>query len=156
MISVSLGRSLAHSLLRISLVRAFLISLFILAVGLSTHANGSTIVVPSGGNLQAVINFAQCGDRRVLQAGATYQGKYALTEEAGPNVEIYELLRFTLRRALDLLFLIVMLVSVYLAALLKSYFVKQYEQIGKPKRKTRRKVRDGDNEELQNSQERHK
>jgi len=35
-------------------------------------ANAATIVVPAGGNIQAAINTALCGDTIVLQAGATY------------------------------------------------------------------------------------
>src|SRR5208337_3354837 len=41
-----------------------------------TPAPGSTISVPTGGNLQAALNSANCGDTIALQAGATYTGLF--------------------------------------------------------------------------------
>src|SRR5208337_5324989 len=41
-----------------------------------TPAPGSTISVPAGGNLQAALNSANCGDTIALQAGATYTGLF--------------------------------------------------------------------------------
>ncbi|MBV8478401.1 MAG: hypothetical protein JOZ36_17220 [Acidobacteria bacterium] len=44
----------------------------------NTPAPGSTIHVAAGASLQAVLNGAQCGDTVSLQAGALYQGSFAL------------------------------------------------------------------------------
>lgn len=44
---------------------------------------GSTIVVNSGGDLQAAINAAQLGDKIVLEAGATWVGNYTLPAKSG-------------------------------------------------------------------------
>ena len=44
----------------------------------NTPAPGSTISVPSGGNLQAALNSANCGDTVALQAGATFSGRFTL------------------------------------------------------------------------------
>src|SRR5215813_3282895 len=41
-------------------------------------AAASTIVVPAGGDLQAALNTAQCGDQVVLQAGASFSGNFIL------------------------------------------------------------------------------
>jgi len=43
-----------------------------------TPAPGNTISVPAGGNLQAVLNDANCGDTIQLQAGATFNGLFTL------------------------------------------------------------------------------
>ena len=43
-----------------------------------TPAPGSVITVNAGGNLQSVLNNAQCGDVIQLQAGATFTGPYKL------------------------------------------------------------------------------
>jgi len=43
-----------------------------------TPAPGSTISVPAGGNLQAALNSARCGDTIALQAGATFTGRFTL------------------------------------------------------------------------------
>ncbi len=43
-----------------------------------TPAPGSTISVPSGGDLQTALNNANCGDTIQLQAGATFSGQYTL------------------------------------------------------------------------------
>jgi hypothetical protein len=42
----------------------------------NTPAPGSTITVNSGGNLQAALNSASCGDTIQLQAGATFAGQF--------------------------------------------------------------------------------
>jgi hypothetical protein len=41
-----------------------------------TPASGSVITVDAGGNLQAALNSAQCGDTIKLQAGATFTGTF--------------------------------------------------------------------------------
>jgi hypothetical protein len=41
-------------------------------------ARSATIVVPAGGDLQAALNAASCGDDLVLQAGATFSGNFTL------------------------------------------------------------------------------
>jgi len=50
----------------ISLVKCNIIVLALIS-GITT-ANAATIVVPAGGNLQAAINAAQCGDIVSVQA----------------------------------------------------------------------------------------
>jgi hypothetical protein len=42
----------------------------------STPAPGNTTTVNAGGDLQAALNNANCGDTILLQAGAVFQGKY--------------------------------------------------------------------------------
>lgn len=42
----------------------------------NTPASGSTITVNAGGDLQAALNNAKCGDTIQLQAGATFTGKF--------------------------------------------------------------------------------
>jgi hypothetical protein len=49
----------------------------------SQAARAATIVVPSGGNLQAALNAAQPGDTIVLQAGAIYTGPFTLPHKTG-------------------------------------------------------------------------
>jgi hypothetical protein len=46
-------------------------------------AAGSTIRVPSGGNLQNALNAAQPGDTILLQAGATFTGNFVLPVKSG-------------------------------------------------------------------------
>lgn len=46
-------------------------------------AIGSTIRIPSGGDLQAAINDAKAGDIIELQAGATFKGNYTLPVKSG-------------------------------------------------------------------------
>ena len=48
--------------------------IFIQSLMANTPAPGGTIVVPAGGNLQAALNSANCGDTITLQAGATFPG----------------------------------------------------------------------------------
>jgi hypothetical protein len=48
-------------------------------------AAGSTIRVPSGGNLQDALNAAQPGDTILLQAGATYTGNFVLPVKSGAS-----------------------------------------------------------------------
>jgi hypothetical protein len=43
-----------------------------------TPAPGSTVTVNAGGDLQAALNSANCGDTVSLQAGATFSGKFEL------------------------------------------------------------------------------
>ncbi len=43
-----------------------------------TPATGSIIAVSAGGDLQAALNRAQCGDQIELQAGATFTGLFTL------------------------------------------------------------------------------
>ena len=47
-----------------------------------TPAPGSIISVPAGGNLQNVINNAQCGQTIALQAGAVYTGFFTFPDKA--------------------------------------------------------------------------
>jgi len=47
-----------------------------------TPANGSTIQVGSGGNLQTALNSANCGDTIELAAGATFSGQFTLPAKA--------------------------------------------------------------------------
>src|SRR5215469_984586 len=44
----------------------------------NTPAPGNTISVPSGGNLQAALDSANCGDTVALRAGATFSGRFTL------------------------------------------------------------------------------
>jgi hypothetical protein len=48
----------------------------------STPAPGHTIAVNAGGDLQAALNNASCGDTIALQAGATFHGKYVFPAKA--------------------------------------------------------------------------
>ena len=48
-------------------------------------AQAATIVVPSGGDLQAALNAAQAGDTIVLGAGATYTGTFTLPVKSGSS-----------------------------------------------------------------------
>src|ERR1043166_6922409 len=43
----------------------------------------ATLVVPSGGDLQAAINNAAPGDTIILDAGATYRGPFTLPKKTG-------------------------------------------------------------------------
>ena len=56
------------SLGRLFLISATLTSILIFANG----ARAATIVVPPGGDFQAALNAANCGDVIVLSAGSTY------------------------------------------------------------------------------------
>src|SRR5258705_2255230 len=47
-------------------------------VGSSNSARAATIVVPGGGDLQAAIDVANCGDEIVLEPGATFSGNFTL------------------------------------------------------------------------------
>src|SRR5882724_12133748 len=80
MIPIFQNRFFTKYQIRSSLRASFLFSLFILVSGLSLSTKASTIVVPTGGNLQAGINASQCGDRIVLQAGGTWDGTYILPD----------------------------------------------------------------------------
>lgn len=44
----------------------------------STPAPGKTVSVPAGGNVQAALNAANCGDTIQLQAGASFVGSFTL------------------------------------------------------------------------------
>ena len=48
----------------------------------NTPSPGTTISVPSGGNLQTALNSANCGDTIVLQAGAVFGGKFVFPAKA--------------------------------------------------------------------------
>jgi hypothetical protein len=47
-----------------------------------TPAPGQTIAVPAGGNFQAALNKANCGDTITLQAGATFGGVFTFPQKA--------------------------------------------------------------------------
>ena len=47
-------------------------------MALHDKASAATIAVPVGGDLQAAINAANCGDEIILQAGATFAGNFIL------------------------------------------------------------------------------
>src|SRR5262245_16002640 len=51
---------------------ALLVMLVLLFAGSLINAHAATIVVPAGGNVQAAVNAAQCGDTIALQAGASF------------------------------------------------------------------------------------
>ncbi len=63
----SLGR-----LFKQSLVSSVTISILVLLMGISSSAKAATIVVGAGGDLQAALNAAQCGDTVVLDTNATF------------------------------------------------------------------------------------
>src|SRR5437667_3070118 len=54
--------------------RSFLLAIvsILILVGLGSSAKASTIVVGAGGDLQAALNAAQCGDTVVLDATASF------------------------------------------------------------------------------------
>src|SRR6476620_4889609 len=60
-------------------VFAILLTLFISA----SATLAATLVVPSGGDLQAAINSAAPGDTIILDAGATYRGPFTLPKKTG-------------------------------------------------------------------------
>ena len=64
---------------RINNAFAILLTLFIFA----SASLAATIVVPSGGDLQAAINSAVPGDTIVLDAGGTYRGPFTLPKKSG-------------------------------------------------------------------------
>jgi Putative Ig domain len=51
----------------------------------NTPAPGTTIVVPTGGNLQAALNNATCGETIKLTAGATFKGLFTLPSKPCDN-----------------------------------------------------------------------
>jgi hypothetical protein len=58
--------------------------LFIIAaMATAFHAEGATVVVRSGDNLQAALNAAQPGDTLMLEAGATFIGNFVLPVKNG-------------------------------------------------------------------------
>src|SRR5262245_16179127 len=59
-------------------------ALLILFISASTSF-AATLVVPSGGDLQAAINNAAPGDTIVLEAGATYRGPFTLPKKTGDS-----------------------------------------------------------------------
>lgn len=63
------ARPLFKSILTISVL---------LFCGLADKASAATIAVPVGGDFQAAINAANCGDEIILQAGATFAGNFIL------------------------------------------------------------------------------
>ena len=64
----SLGRLLRPSFF----TSAITISILILFAGVSSAAHASTIVIGAGGDLQAALNAAQCGDTIIAEANATF------------------------------------------------------------------------------------
>lgn len=54
------------------------VTILLLLVGASRDVNATTISVPSGGDLQAALNAASCGDQIIVQAGASYSGNFLL------------------------------------------------------------------------------
>src|SRR5262252_7323637 len=54
---------------------AAIFSIFVLGT-ICTSTKAATIVVAAGGDLQAAINTATCGDVVLLQAGATWDGTF--------------------------------------------------------------------------------
>jgi len=64
---------------RINYAFAIFLILFISAAS----SLAATLVVPSGGDLQAAINNAAPGDTIVLDAGATYRGPFTLPKKSG-------------------------------------------------------------------------
>lgn len=50
-----------------------------------TPAPGTTSLVPAGGNFQAALNNAQCGDTIELQAGATFSGLFTVPAKSCDN-----------------------------------------------------------------------
>src|SRR5262245_21815248 len=58
--------------------------LFILgATAIALHAEGATVTVQSGDNLQTALNAAQPGDTLMLEAGATFVGNFVLPVKNG-------------------------------------------------------------------------
>src|SRR5512138_1418949 len=51
--------------------------------GASVSLQAATIIVPAGGNVQAAVNAAQCGDTIALQAGASFPivGRLTFTDK---------------------------------------------------------------------------
>jgi len=62
-------------------IQIILIS-FVILLGVRS-AQAATVVVSSGGNLQAAIDSAQAGDTIVLEAGASFMGPITLPNKAG-------------------------------------------------------------------------
>lgn len=54
--------------------RGLALTIFVLLIlaGSARSTRAATLVVPAGGDFQAALNAAQCGDTIILQAGATY------------------------------------------------------------------------------------
>src|SRR5215475_7039144 len=59
-------------------------ALLILLISASTSL-ATTLVVPSGGDLQAAINSANPGDTIILDAGAIYRGPFTLPKKTGDS-----------------------------------------------------------------------
>src|SRR4026208_573645 len=66
---------------RINYAFAIFVILFISA----STTLAATLVVPSGGDLQAAINSAAPGDTIVLDAGAIYRGPFVLPKKSGDS-----------------------------------------------------------------------
>ena len=58
---------------------------FLILLVFASAAFASTLVVPSGGSLQAAINSAVPGDTIVLDAGGTYTGPFTLPNKSGAS-----------------------------------------------------------------------
>jgi hypothetical protein len=54
------------------------ITILLLLSGVISNANSATLNVPTGGDLQAALNAATCGDQIIVQAGASYSGNFVL------------------------------------------------------------------------------
>ena len=60
------------------LFKSILTIAVLLFCGLAHEASAATITVPNGGDFQAALNAASCGDEIILQAGATFAGNFVL------------------------------------------------------------------------------
>ena len=58
-------------------------AIFLILLISASSSLAATLVVPSGGDLQAAINSAAPGDTIVLDAGATYRGPFTLPKKTG-------------------------------------------------------------------------
>lgn len=59
-------------------MKALVLSIALILITISSAQAQATVVVPSGGNLQSAITTAKCGDRILLEPGATYTGNFNL------------------------------------------------------------------------------
>src|SRR5262245_43433044 len=60
-----------------AVMKSFFASLMV-SLAMARPTGTAYIFVSAGGDLQAAINAAQCGDEIVLQAGATFSGNFTL------------------------------------------------------------------------------
>jgi hypothetical protein len=59
--------------------------LVLTVAGNTGTARAATLTVTAGGDLQAALNSANCGDTVELEAAATYVGTYAISKQCGTN-----------------------------------------------------------------------